>query len=335
MIRRGRILRPAGASTFRFMRRTTVILLALGLVTVSPILSGSKQTDSRGELKPYATISHPPIAENSGIVRSRRYPDTYWVHNDSGDKARIFAIRADGTVIVPARANRREDAGVAPQAQSEFQGITIEGASNIDWEDIAIDGDTLYIADMGNNANARRDLGIYVLKEPNPLETDRSRFLRFLPVAYPDQKQFPPRGRMEFDCEAIFTLRGKIYAITKHRENRLLPAMSATLYRLDSQHTDKTNLLTRLDYAADLGGWVTAADVSPDGRTLAVLTQMPIQSVWLFDTSAPGDRFLTQGKGRQIRFTGVKQAESLCWQDGSTLIIGNEQRELFRLPVKR
>ena len=46
-------------------------------------------------------ITHGPLAEVSGIAKSQTYEDTYWVHNDSGDEARLFAIRADGSVIVP------------------------------------------------------------------------------------------------------------------------------------------------------------------------------------------------------------------------------------------
>ena len=49
-------------------------------------------------LKPAVVVTHPPLEEMSGIVPSRRYPGIFWVHNDSGDEARLFAIRADGSV---------------------------------------------------------------------------------------------------------------------------------------------------------------------------------------------------------------------------------------------
>jgi len=57
------------------------------------------------------------IPEASGIVKSRRYPGIYWVHNDSGNPSLIFAIRGDGRIV---RQFRLE-------------------VPNIDWEDIAID----------------------------------------------------------------------------------------------------------------------------------------------------------------------------------------------------
>ncbi|MEZ0326005.1 MAG: hypothetical protein ACAH95_08860, partial [Fimbriimonas sp.] len=206
---------------------------------------------SQTTLKPVAKVSAEAIEEMSGIVKSRRFADTYWVHNDSGDVARVFAIRKDGSLISPA------------------EGIRIQLAKNIDWEDIATDGKNLYVSDLGNNGNSRKDLGIYVFAEPDPAKGEPVSKASFLPVRYPDQKAFPPEQRY-FDCEAIFCLRGKLYAITKHRMNAFMPATSANLYRLDTRWTDEPNTLVKIDGEADLGGWVTAADVSPDGKTLAV-----------------------------------------------------------------
>ena len=298
----------------------------LGLACSFVVLSGSVRA-VRDDLKPTGKVTLPAIEEGSGIVKSRRYPNTYWVHNDSGDKARIFAIHEDGSIIVPR--------GLALKGQSEidkYEGTRIEAAENYDWEDITTDGQNLYISDLGNNGNARRDLGIYVVREPNPQEIHHTRTLSWLPVEYEDQKQFPPTNRT-FDCEAIFWLRGKLYAITKHRLGPILPAPSANLYRLDTTWTDKPNKLKKIDGANELGGWVTAADVSPDGKTLAVLTHAPVSSVWLFSTSAPGDKFLSAGKGRQIKFTGANQCEGLGWSDDHTLLITNEQRDIFKLRV--
>ena len=262
-----------------------------------------------GQAKPYAKVTAPAINEMSGIVKSRHHSDTFWVHNDSGDSARIFAIRRDGSLIGE---------------------VKVDGAQNVDWEDIAVDNRNLYVSDLGNNGNARKDLSIYVLPEPTPASS-RAKAVR-LRVAYEDQKEFPPAFR-HFDCEALFALRGRLYAITKHRSGPFMPDVGANLYRLDTRYTDRVNKLVRVDSAADLGGWVTAADVSPDGKTLAVLVQAPSQSVWLLSTAARGDRFLTAGNGRQIKLDGLQQAEAVCWEDGKTLIIGNEQRELFRLRV--
>lgn len=271
-------------------------------------------------LVPYAKVTYPPLNEISGIVRSRRFPNTYWVHNDSGDSARFFAIHEDGSVIVPAGLD-------APT----YRGIAIPNAQNVDWEDIARDGANLYLCDTGNNGNSRRDLGVYVVVEPDPFVATEARRLRWIPIAYPDQTEFPPKVPL-FDCEAVFVVKGRLHFITKHRTAIGAPARSAALYRLDKEESGKVNILHKLDERADLGGWVTGADVSPDGKTLAVLTQSPMQSVWLFPTAAADGRMLN-APARRLIFTGGRQCEGIGFADNGTLIVTNEQRNLFRLKV--
>jgi hypothetical protein len=275
-------------------------------------------------------VKHPPIAEMSGIVKSQTHSDTYWVHNDSGDVPRIFAINSKGGAIMPPfETGFWTDVPIA--GKREWPGIKVENASNIDWEDITLDKGNLYISDMGNNGNARRDLGIYVVAEPNPLAVSSVRSLKFLPVRYPDQTAFPPK-KWHFDCEAMFALRGKLFFLTKHRlDDKIgIPLDSTKLYRLDSMRIDRDNVLTKLDEASGLGGWVTGAAASPDGKRIAVLCQAIRQSVWILDGRASGDKFLSAPK-RQIPLSGLKQAEAITFEDNDTVVITNEQREMFRL----
>ena len=150
--------------------------------------------DDALELKPHAIVRHKPIDEMSGIARSRTYDGVYWVHNDSGDRARIFPIRLDGSVVIPPFVSRRDTSDRSEDPSAVYEGIHIEGAVNIDWEDIAIDGDTLYIADVGNNSNARRDLAVYVVKEPNPEATLQAHALKRIPIAYPTRRRSPTRS---------------------------------------------------------------------------------------------------------------------------------------------
>lgn len=296
-----------------------MIAAVLAACLAVPVLQGMQGGVTPAS--PIGQVGFEPINEMSGIVKSGKYRDLYWVHNDSGDKPRFFAVRGDGKVVTP------------PTGTQGYEGIRVESARNSDWEDIARDRDTLYLSDMGNNGNARQDLGIYAVKEPDPTKVTSVKLKAFYPIAYPDQKEFPPSGFRPFDCEAIFTLRGKVYFVTKHRLNSLIPGTSAGLYRLDTRFTDRKNVLTKLDEHPNLGGWVTGADVSPDGKTVAVLTQAPEQSVWLFDARAKGDKFLTQGKPRRIVFTGAKQCEAVAFADNGTLLVTNEQRDIYRFKV--
>ncbi|HJO39203.1 MAG: hypothetical protein QGF21_08865 [Vicinamibacterales bacterium] len=275
-----------------------------------------------------AVVDHEPASEISGIVKSQTYPDVYWVHNDSGDDPRIFAIDGSGRIVMPRGAESRFHVGPESTAEGRplWPGLQILAAAHFDWEDIALADGRLYIAETGNNGNARRDLGVYVVNEPNPRAVRAARIITFLPIRYPDQDLFPAR-QWHFDSEALFVSAGKLHFVTKHRPvDETGPEPGAKLYRLDTEHTDRENVLMLVGARDDLV-WPTAASVSPDGRRLAVLT---LEALWLFDQpSTGGDWFAGEPQRIPLPQARTRQAEAVCWDDARTLRIATEQRDLF------
>ena len=74
---------------------------------------------------PVGHIEHQPVRECSGIVASRQYAGIFWVHNDSGHAAVLYAVKESGELVAE---------------------VPVEGATNADWEDIAADEDgQLYV----------------------------------------------------------------------------------------------------------------------------------------------------------------------------------------------
>ena len=267
-------------------------------------------------------VTHPAVTELSGIVPSS-FPGVYWIHNDSGDVPRLFAIRADGSMVRPR--------GYANFPADDWPGFAIDNAFHHDWEDIAIADGMLYVADVGNNENARRDLGIYLIAEPNPLYVTRVRAMSFVPIRYPDQQRFPAE-QWHFDCEAIFWSDGRLYFLTKHRmPNKAVEFdAGAKLYRLNSMHTDRENVLELVD-TNDAVTLVTAADVSPDGRRLAVLTYARL---WIFEKPRRGDRWLsTPARIMDFDWDTTAQIEAVGWESNDALLMTNEGREIFRILV--
>ena len=252
-----------------------------------------------------------PITESSGIVRSRLWPDWIWTHNDSGDSARIFAVHKSGNVVKPA------------WYKGDYQGLAIADAVNIDWEDITTDeSGNLYIAACGNNGNARRDLAIYMLPEPNAAEAIQTRTFHRYDFIYPDQLDFPPQEK-NFDCEAIFFTKGKLYLLTKHRADTF-----TKLYRFDELDPIGVNVPSLIG-EFDVKGMVTAADVSEDGQRLAVLTYTDL---WIFQADRKKDNYFNGDvywASLNRKFT--KYCESLCFWDDDTLLLGNENRELYEV----
>ena len=249
-------------------------------------------------LKIVARLPGAAAIENSGLVQSRLNPDLFWGVNDSGNAPRVYAVRRDGS------------AGHKPKSD----GVLLEGASNIDWEDIAaFDDGTLVVADLGNNENQRQDLSLYLVAEPSPA-AGRSGPVRRIRVRFPDQMAFPPAAKeFNFDCEAVFTVGPSIHVLTKHRGDR-----RTTLYRLDDPQPDRVNTLTRVgDF--EIGGMVTAADCDRDGKRLLVLTY---QAIWLFERDDLATPFF-QGRvsSRPIL---LPQAEAICFADAETALVTDE-----------
>jgi len=256
-----------------------------------------------------------PIAESSGIIKSRLFPDVLWTHNDSGDTARIFATDLEGKILSP------------DWYKGTYTGLNIPDAVNIDWEDIATDDQGhLYIAACGNNGNARRDLAIYQIREPNPRAQIATRSFKTFNIAWPDQKEFPPKD-LNYDCEAIFYAHDKLYALSKNRSNPF-----TRLYRFDSLETDQLNIPTLID-RFEIGGQVTAADATEDGRKLAVLTY---NAIWVFTTVDYHSDDYFNGMTYWLPLgVNSKQCEAICFKDEDTLIITNEQRDIFEVPMSQ
>jgi hypothetical protein len=258
------------------------------------------------------------LDEVSGLATSRRYPGTFWTHNDSGDAARIFAVDQRGAL----------------------KGIwQVNGARNIDWEDIASDdAGHLWIADIGNNANARQDLTLYRVPEPDPAGGDGVVHVdRLVRVRYPDQSAFPPlEGERRFDAEALFWAPSAhlghptLYILTKHRNADL----ETDLYRVDQLSDGADITLTHISTVhvggdpERYGGMVTGAAATPDGRLLAVLTY---HGIFIFERPATGDDYLRHLRGRiDFEQDVTEQAEAITWYGGA-LLFGNEQRRIWTI----
>lgn len=101
-------------------------------------------------------LADPALTELSGLAYSRRHAGALYGHNDSGDRARFFALDERGTRL------------------GEF---AVQGASATDWEDMAAGAcangadPCLYFGDTGDNAMSRTLYTVYRVPEPDALGT--------------------------------------------------------------------------------------------------------------------------------------------------------------------
>lgn len=262
---------------------------------------------NRTVLQPHAKFDNRRINESSGLVRARSF-DGYWTLNDSGDSPRIFPITADGKTV-----------------GSSLAGIAIPEARNRDWEAIGrIDDKRLVVADFGNNGNARRNLCLYLVEEVDPLNSTEAVVWLRVPFHYPDQAAFPGEVR-NFDAEAIFCWGESIYFFTKHRSDSRTKLYRLPLLEVTPEDSVPAQLLGHFSAHEQ----VTGADISPSGQQVAVLTR---KGVWLFEDYLDPAHLLL-GK---VSFLSIaaKQCEAITFEGEDSLLISNEQAELFRLSTK-
>lgn len=144
------------------------------------------------------------LAETSGLQWAA---NSLWSFNDGGNSAVLYRIDTASNAIL--------------------QTVTLAGATNIDWEDIAFDGTNFYIGDFGNNANgARTNLKIYKFPlsaipdyTKYPQATIPSTSISIISFTYSDQIQPPTpvaANTTKYDCEAMIIDNAKIHLFTKN-----------------------------------------------------------------------------------------------------------------------
>lgn len=239
---------------------------------------------------PIGSLDSPRLGESSGVVKSRKYADIFWTHNDSGNPPVLFAFRLTGEVIAE---------------------IRVAGAKNVDWEDIAInDAGKLYIGDIGDNVGLRTMYQIYELLEPDPFATPSK------PVRVTRTYRYRfPEGQL--DCEALFVYRDKLHIVTKKARERPI------LYRLEPE--DDGRLMPTRVCTVPLAP-ITAADVSPDGRRLALCSY---GQVAVFPIAGDLSK-ISEADPKRVSFPMILQTEACCF-DGGDVIVTAESREIWRI----
>ena len=133
------------------------------------------------------------IAETSGLIY---FQNTLITHNDSGGMNALYEIdRENGNIL---------------------RTVTINGASNVDWEDICQDEDYLYIGDFGNNSGNRTNLRIYKVLKSDYLNSENVN-AQIIEFDYADQNDFTSSpNNNNFDAEALISYNGSLYVFTKN-----------------------------------------------------------------------------------------------------------------------
>lgn len=238
----------------------------------------------------YITKLPGKLEENSGIIYNS--DSTLWVILDKGNPDKIYKTDFKGKLL---------------------NELKVDNAKNEDWEDIARDKEgNVYIADTGNNNGKRKELTIYKLPNPqneqgNKIDAEKINF------RFPDKKFF--------GSEALFYRNNFLYIITKDRARPFTG--EAMIYKVPANKgTYEATFVSKFTPCEEQGVCeVTAADISEDGKTIAILGY---GKLWIF-TDFTSDDF-SQGKMKTIDLGATTQLESICFMDKNTLLLSDEER---------
>ncbi len=279
---------------------------------------------------PGARWSEPQVAglvtdaamdEISGLAASREHPGQYWAINDGGNSAQLHLM--DG--------------------QGQHQGsVDVTEVANVDWEDLAsftLDGrNYLLISDTGDNGGIRQDLALHVFEEPVAFD-------RPAKLAWTIHFRWPDGPR---DCEAaaVDPVRGEVLLVSKKRVPAELfrVALAASPEVVVAQVVGTLPGIEQPD-AGDLArspiygryrAQITGADLSPNGRVLAVLNY---RSILFLVRERGGDwQPALATKLPHLTLPWIPQAEAIAFSlDGQQLTVGSEQlpSPLIRFSVER
>jgi len=275
--------------------RTTHTVLAVLAFGITPVAAQSRIPTL------WERVGTLPIDEASGVAVSRAFPGILWVHNDSGDEPRFFAVRLDGSLVAT---------------------YDVRGARAVDWEDMAIGPcpwdvtrTCLVLGDIGDNGEERTRVILYFVEEPDPtVPGDSARAVgpaRAVRVRYADRPH---------DAEALTVdPEGNLSIVTKGRTGPIvrypIPRDALLADSLVAAPRDTLALVPQ----RMLGRWVTAAAIRRDGLAAVIKTYTEV-----FIYRIESERWIPDGPAC---FLGARepQGEAVDYLDDTTLVLVSER----------
>lgn len=272
---------------------TRPLTLALTCALLCAPLTGRAQVCETWSQSSPGLVSAQALTEVSGIAASVKNAGVLWVHNDSGAQPILYALSAEGALL---------------------GSWTVANTQNTDWEDIArgpcpdSQGSCLYIADIGNNSQARTDLRIVVVPEPDVPTQDTPIDATVTPVA--TWPMTYPQGIGNPDAEGLMiTPGGKLYIVTKD-------FMDAHMVELEREG----DVLTATLRATQRRSLVTAIDLAADGSRVVFRNYFKGEAFVLARPEHPEDAWAPDATSERFAIRSETQGESIAFTPNGRLV---------------
>ena len=233
------------------------------------------------------------VGETSGLVF---YNGKVYTHNDSGSEAILYEIDTLNRTIQ--------------------RTISIEGAENVDWEDLARDESYLYIGDIGNNLGARQDLAIYRVPL-SEIDSGTNASAETISYTYADQTDFNSGTNSDWDAEALISFGDELIIFTKQWQS--LGTVAYTLPKTPGEH------VARPVGSNSVNGLVTGATYNAVSSIIYLVGYSTLLQPFLFqldDLTSPFN--LTQSGQRFNLELGFAQIEAITALDENNYLLTSE-----------
>jgi hypothetical protein len=253
-------------------------------------------------------INENTLDEISGMAASVKNPGCFWVHNDSGDEARIFLINTQGRIVCTVKLD-----------------TDYEYTDNRDWEDIAVgpgpvDGETyIYIGEIGDLDKRFSEKYIFRVIEP---EVDMDQMNSKLTIGKASISTITfdyADGPRDAEILLIDPLTKSLFIVTK-REERV------QIYELSyPQDYEEKVILTKssvtLPFRLANGG-----DISADGKEILIKNLTTVY-YWKRKEGETIQETLSR-PGEILPYIKEPQGESIAWfRDGSAYLTVSEKKD--------
>lgn len=199
----------------------------ISLIVILSFFFGQSQTATST-----TNLHSPNLDETSGLLF---YNNKLFTFNDSGGQAEIYEINSTNGSIV--------------------RTVTINNATNVDWEDISQDATHIYIGDIGNNNGNRTNLKIYKILKSDFDNTDNIATAETIAYSYANQTTFNSLpNNNNWDAEGLISFGDKLLIFTKNWVNNIVNVYSVP--KTNGNHS------AQLVSTYNTNGLITGADIS-------------------------------------------------------------------------
>jgi hypothetical protein len=275
------------------MSRSKKIKIILPIVIILFLGAFAKHRHVQHIQNESGRLQHKEMDEISGISASGLLKGIYYVHNDSGDTSRFFAITPQGAL----------------RSTIYFNGEAGEILGVRDCEDIAVGPGPrkgksyVYVGDIGDNGSIRRYVTIYRMEEQKSWAAKDSVIKTTAVRAYFKY----PDGPRDAETLMIDPVEKLIYIVSKRTDS---VNVYTTPLNLKANDTLTLTLRCKLFFNGFRPfKWITAGDISKDGQQILLKDYMKVY-YWKRNNNEPVWKTM-QRKPAELPYQQEKQGEAI------------------------